>query len=302
VRVSVIIATWNGCDVLGPCLDSVLAQEVEGGFETIVVDNASTDATPALLERYEGRIRVIVNDHNAGFADANNLASAEARGEILFFLNSDTELISTDVLERVAQAAEAPGVGVAGPMLLNPDHTLQPSCAGHPSVARSLLVGSGLHRLMPDRILARAAPEFWSHERSADTGWLMGAAIASKADVFRQLGGFWSTMYAEDQDYAYRVRERGLRVRFESSAKVMHWGNHSGAQRWSSAERATRVANAEIVFLRSHYGRLRGGVIRTIVWAGYASRAVAHRALGREAPAGVYSAMARVYASRASRA
>jgi N-acetylglucosaminyl-diphospho-decaprenol L-rhamnosyltransferase len=299
VRVSVIIATWNAADVLDPCLASVAAQKVEGGFETIVVDNASSDHTREVLAAHGDRIRVIANDHNARFAGANNQASAEARGDVLFFLNSDTELLAPDVLERLAQSVESDGVGLVGPLLLNPDGSVQPSCAGHPTIGRSLLVASGLHRLAPGRLLARAAPEFWSHDHPIDTGWLMGAAIATRADLFRELGGFWSTMYAEDQDFAYRVQKRGLRVRFEPSAKVMHVGNHSLSQRWSSAERAERVARAELEFLRTHRGRLARAAIRAIVGTGYALRALAHALLGRESAAAVYRAMARVYWSRA---
>jgi GT2 family glycosyltransferase len=299
LRVSVIIATWNAADVLGRCLESVAAQHVEGGFETIVVDNASTDNTEAVLAAHGDRIRVIANDHNARYAGANNQASAEARGDVLFFLNSDTELLAPDVLERLARVVESNGVGLAGPMLVNPDGSIQPSCAGHPTIGRSLLLASGLHRLVPNWLIARVAPEFWSHDQPIDTGWLMGAAIATRADLFRELGGFWSTMYAEDQDFAYRVHERGLRVRFEPSAKVMHVGNHSLSQRWSDAERAARVAGAELVFLRTHRGRLAGAAIRGIVGTGYAARAVANALIGRDRRAGVYRTMARVYRSRA---
>jgi GT2 family glycosyltransferase len=297
--VSVIIATWNAADVLDACLDSVAAQRVEGGFETIVVDNASTDNTRDVLGARDDGIRVIANDRNARFAGANNQASAEARGNVLFFLNSDTELLGPDVVERVAQVVESEGVGLAGPLLVNPDGSVQPSCAVHPTVGRSLLLAGGLHRLLPDRLLARVAPEFWSHDRPIDTGWLMGAAIATRAALFRELGGFWSTMYAEDQDFAYRLRERGLRIRFEPSVKVMHVGNHSLSKRWSDSERAEQVARAELVFLRTHRGRPARAAIRAIVGSGYALRALAHRLLGRDRTAAVYRAMTRVYWSRA---
>ncbi|MEA2450367.1 MAG: hypothetical protein QOG63_2299 [Thermoleophilaceae bacterium] len=298
VRISVIIATWNACDVLGRCLDSVVRQEVSGGFETIVVDNASTDGTADLLRGYADRVTVITNDHNAAYAGANNLAAREARGDVLFFLNSDTELLTPDVLERLASAASAYGVGVAGPMLLNPDGTLQPSCAPYPSVLAAAVVGLGLQRVLPDRLLARVAPQFWSHDRSIDTDWLMGAAIATRADVFRELGGFWQQMYAEDTDLAFRARRRGLRVRFDSGARVMHVGNHSLSQRWSDAERAGRVARAELAFLDTHYGRAHAAAIRAIAGAGYAARTVAHALLRHRDRASVYRSMARVYAGR----
>jgi GT2 family glycosyltransferase len=185
-------------------------------------------------------------------------------------------------------------------MLLNPDGSLQASCAAFPSAALSLLIGSGLHRLAPDRMLARVAPQFWSHDRAIDTDWLMGAALSMRAGVFHELGGFWPIMYCEDQDLAYRVRRRGLRVRFDPSVRTVHVGNHAAAQRWSSVERAKRVARAELSFLRTHYLRPRVAAIRAIAGAAYAGRAIVHAALGRKHPAAVYGAMARVYLRRSA--
>jgi GT2 family glycosyltransferase len=294
-RVSVIIATWNAADVLGPCLDSLERQEVPGGFEMIVVDNASTDSTQALLRRYDDKVRVITNDRNVRYAGGNNQAAQIARGSVLLFLNSDTELRGTDVLERLARVAEDPTAGIVGPMLVNPDGTLQPSCAAHPGIRRALLVGVGAHRLFPNSALARVAPEHWSHDRSTDIDWVKGAAIAIRADLFRELGGFWETMYAEEQDLAYRAQQRGLSVRFERQATVMHIGNHSLAQRWSDAERAARVARAELTFLNKHYRRARAVAIRAITGTAYAGRALLLTILRRPGRARVYRAMAREY-------
>jgi GT2 family glycosyltransferase len=113
--------------------------------------------------------------------------------------------------------------------------------------------------------------------------------------VFRTLGGFWTRMYAEDEDLAYRVGKIGLRVRFDSTVKVMHVGNHSAGQRWSSAQRAERIAEAELEFLRTHYSRLRVVAIRAIVGIAFAARALVHRALGSDQRANVFRAMSRVY-------
>jgi GT2 family glycosyltransferase len=298
LRGSVIIPSWNAGDVLGRCLDSLDRQEVAGGFETIVVDNGSTDGTGKLLSARGDRVRVISNDHNAGYSGANNQAALEARGGVLLLLNSDTELLAPDTLERLVEAAEAPGVGLAGPLLVNPDGSVQPSCAAHPTVIRSLVVGAGLHRLLPDRIRARLAPEFWAHDRPIDTGWLLGAALAIRADVFRELGGLWATEYAEDEDLAYRAQRRGLRVRFDNSARIMHVGNHTLGKSRTDAQRAARVAEAELAFLRTHYSRSRAAAIRAIVGAAYAGRAAVHGVMGRSAEASLYRAMAGVYGSR----
>ena len=296
---SVIIVTWNAAPVLAACLDSIERQVVPGGFETVVVDNASTDDTAALLERYRDRIRIVTNDHNAEFSRANNLGARNAHGRVLFFLNSDTELHGTDTLRRLVEAAEAEEVGLVGPRLLNPDGTLQPSCAALPGVLKAALLATGIHRLLPDRLAARVLPERWSHSCSRDTGWVMGAAFAIRADVFWRLGGLWLVRYAEETELAYRVRRAGLRVRFDNSATVTHIGNFSFGQRWSEPERQAKIAKAELALLRSHYPRLRATAIRTIMLGGYSGRVVVHRLLRRPAKAAVYREMTRVYAAPA---
>ena len=291
---SVIIVTWNAGDVLGACLDSLARQRIDGGFETIVVDSGSTDATAELLAARDDVI-VISKPDNVGFSAGNNEAARRARGRVLLFMNSDTELLDENVLARLAEVASRPGVAIAGPRLENPDGTLQPSCAGHLGVGRALLVSSGLHRLLPDRALARVSPEHWSHDRAADTGWLQGAALAVPADVFAELGGFWPRLYAEDTDLAYRAQQRGLRVVYDPSVRVMHIGNHSLAKRLDAAERAATVAQAELAFMGEHFGRPRAALVRAITLGGFAARALVLGALGRRERSSVYRAMARVY-------
>lgn len=270
---------------------------MEGGFETIVVDSGSTDGTAELLRARED-VRTVLKTENVGFARGNNEAAGLARGEVLFFLNPDTLLLSPNVLATLGRVARRPGVGLVGPRLENPDGSLQPSCAAHPGARRALLLASGVHRLLPDRVRARAVPEHWSHDHARDTGWLMGAAIAIRAELFAEVGGFWLTVYGEDTDLARRLQKRGLRVRYEPSARVMHIGNHSGAKRWDPTQRAEQVARADVALLSKHFSRRRAATIRLIMFAGAAVRYVVHRRLGHDQRAAVHRAMARVYASR----
>ena len=293
-----IIPSWNAGAVLGPCLESLARQELRGGFEIIVVDNGSTDETEEVLARHRERVRVIRNERNAGYSASNNQAAAAARGEVLYLLNSDTELLDRDVLEQLAAAVETPGVGLAGPKLLNPDGTLQPSCAAHPSLTRSLLMAAGLHRVLPNAVRRTVDPASWSHESATGTGWLLGAVLAMPAALYRELGGLWEHEYAEDEDIAFRIAQRGLAVRFVPTARVMHVGNFTLGQHRTDAQRAARVAEAELAFLRAHYSRPRATAIRTVVWLGYAGRALVHRALGHRARAAVFRSMAGVYRER----
>jgi GT2 family glycosyltransferase len=292
----VIIPCWNAEEVLDACLDTLRAQAVPGGFETIVVDDASSDASAAVLARRPEEITLITHPENRGFSAACMSGVDAARGEILFFLNTDTELCSPDVIARLAADLDDPSVGLVGPLLVNADGSLQSSCAAVPSLTTTLLLSSGVHLLLPDRALARVAPHRWSHDSPRDTGWLRGAAIALRADVFRAVGGFSPEYYGQDLDLGYLVGAHGLRVHFDPTVRVMHLDDHSQSQRWSAPERSARVAVAELAFLRRRLRRPRAVAIRAITGTGYAVRAVVHRALGRREPAAVYAAMARVYA------
>jgi GT2 family glycosyltransferase len=293
MRHSAIVVTWNAGEVLDRCLESLSLQEVDGGLETIVVDNASTDGTEAVLARHADRIRVIRNDRNLGFSLGNNQGAAGASGELLHFLNSDTELLDRDVLQRLAGTLDEHGVGLAGPRLVNPDGTLQPSCTAYPTVLRALVVSSGLHRVLPDRALARVSPRHWSHDESRNTDWLLGAALSVRAEVFREVGGFWPIQYAEEEDLARKIQQRGLAVRYVHDVSVMHVQNFSNQQRWSSPERGGREAAAKAAFLAKHYSRPSAAAIRLITAGGLAGRSAILRRMGEIERADAYRAMAR---------
>src|SRR6185437_6384276 len=86
--ISIIIDTFNHAAYLPQAIESVLAQDAKlDEAEIIVVDDGSTDETPALMERFEG-VRYI-RKANGGQASAFNAGMKEARGELLFFLNGD---------------------------------------------------------------------------------------------------------------------------------------------------------------------------------------------------------------------
>src|SRR5688572_2370036 len=103
-RASVVVVTHNNLLFTKLCLHSVLAQTDDVAYELIVVDNASTDDTPAYLRELASlnpHVRVICNDTNRGFAAANNQGLAIARGKVLVLLNNDT-IVSRGWLSRLA--------------------------------------------------------------------------------------------------------------------------------------------------------------------------------------------------------
>lgn len=108
--VSVVIAAFNHGDYLPQAIESVLSQDYPL-VELILVDDGSTDNTPAVLDRYKESARAI-RQRNAGQSCALNRGWAEARGEILAYLGSDDVLERTAVSRAVALLQAAPGVAL----------------------------------------------------------------------------------------------------------------------------------------------------------------------------------------------
>jgi GT2 family glycosyltransferase len=281
--------------VLARCLDSVERQRLDGDLETIVVDDASTDGTGELLRGRAPAIRVLTLERNSGFSEAINRGARAATGEVLFLLNSDVEFLHPDAMQLLATALRCPRVGLVAPRYERPDGSLQPGCAGHPTIPRALLLSFGAHHLLPDRLLARLAPSQWSHDRSRNVDWIMGAVVGVEAEIFQRVGGYWPLMYGSEQDLAWKVGALGYSVRYVSESRVRHVGNYSNRQRFTEPGRAARVARSELIFLRQHYGRFRRTAIRLITGAGYGARAVILPALGRSGRAAEYRAMAGIY-------
>jgi GT2 family glycosyltransferase len=122
--ISVILVQYNNGALT---LDAVrtLRGHSRSPHEIIVVDNASTDNSLLLLRKNLQDITVVENGENLGFGAANDLASRQARGEILLFLNNDT-LCQGDILTPAEDAFAGDGtVGVLGPALTHPDGSFQ---------------------------------------------------------------------------------------------------------------------------------------------------------------------------------
>ena len=144
---SIVIVNWNTEALLRDCLHSVLAGLGPLAAEVIVIDNASSDGSVAMLRAEFPAVQLIETGRNLGFAGGNNVALRVARGRHVMLLNTDT-LVHGDVLPRAVAWMDAhPGVGVMGPRVLNADGTVQPSSSAFPSLKHLAMQTLGLTRI-----------------------------------------------------------------------------------------------------------------------------------------------------------
>lgn len=150
MRLSIIIVNWKSTEYLGGCLKALFRHLDDLEWEVIVVDNASEDGCEAMLMREFPRVTLLKAAENLGFARANNLGVKSCHGEILLFLNPDTE-VADDSLQRMAAWLEThPRVGVVGARLLNSDKSpQQTSVQAFPTLRNQFLDSEFLRRRFP---------------------------------------------------------------------------------------------------------------------------------------------------------
>jgi len=187
VTISVVIPTCNQALYLREAIDSALAQTLPP-FEVIVVDDGSTDGTPAILSEYGGRIRTI-RQANAGVAAARNTGMAAATGAYIAFLDSD-DAWALDKLERQAARFKTdPGLGLV-----------------HGGVEHMDAAGVTCSVVL-DGLEGWVAGDMLRFDRIVIAG--PGSNIMVPTHVAREIGGFDSRLPpSEDWDFCYRVASR----------------------------------------------------------------------------------------------
>jgi len=218
-EVSIIIPVFNRAELTRQCLETTY-RTAPDFCEIIVIDNGSTDETPAYLagEAAAGRVTVIRSERNLGFARACNLGALKAQGRLLIFLNNDT-IPTPGWVEAMVQAAARPGVGIVGARLLYPDGRIQ-----HAGIVFRRGAPIHLHRFAPADAPAAG--------RRRDFDMVTAACMLIPRELFLKLGGFDETFLNgfEDVDLCLRVRSLGLRVVYEPEAVVYHLESQSSGR------------------------------------------------------------------------
>src|SRR5258708_14093708 len=125
---SVIIINWNSAEYLRGCLDCLYRQTKGIWFEVIVIDNASYDGCEKILREEFPEVGFIQSAENLGFSKANNAAYLRSKGELILFLNPDTEIIGDAVQKMAACLRDRASAGAAGTPLPKSDRSPQQSC------------------------------------------------------------------------------------------------------------------------------------------------------------------------------
>ena len=211
-RASVVVLTHDNLAFSRMCLASVLENTEYPNYELIVVDNASTDGTVEELKRLSGsiaNIKVILNDHNAGFGPGNNQGLAAATGEILVLLNNDT-VVPRGWLTRLARHLDDASIGLVGP-------ATNRSC-------NEAQIDIPYQTYGEFQAVARSQGERYERERLPIRMPMM-FCVAFRRDTYERIGPLderYEVGMFEDEDYALRAKAAGLHVAWTPEVYVHH--------------------------------------------------------------------------------
>lgn len=253
---SIIIVNWNTRQLLKQCLESVgenIQSTPNFSIETIVLDNASTDASVELVKKEFPWVTLIESHQNLGFAGGNNQAIHQSCGRHVLLLNPDT-LIKPDGLKTLIVFMDSnPQAGAAGSMLLNPDGTLQTSCYPAPTLVREFWRLFHLDTIRPFGIYRMAN---WDTEQAREVDVIQGASLILRRTALNQVGLLDDTyfMYTEEVDLCYRLQKSGWSLYWVPHSKVIHYGGQSTQQ--VAVKMFLCLYESKLIFIRKHYGWL----------------------------------------------
>jgi len=269
VDLSIIIVNWNVRDLLRDCLRSIDAGRGDLTLEVIVVDSASSDGSVGMVAAEFPWVRLIARDDNVGFPKGNNLGLAASNGRVVLLLNPDT-VVSAGALPLMVTYLEThPDIGALGPMVLNPDGSIQSSRRRFPTMATAFFESAWSDGLAPG-LLRRYYALDLPDDEAADVDWVIGACIMVPRTVYESVGGLDEAyyMYSEELDWCRRIKAAGWRVVYYPEARITHHYGKSSEQ--AVTARHINFNRAKLRYFRKYHGRLSAAVLRAFLLAVYA--------------------------------
>lgn len=231
--VSVIIINYNTFSLTCDCIRSVKAHTHGVAYELIVVDNASPKDDPDEFLKIFPDITVIKSATNGGFAAGNNIGIANASGDVILLLNSDTILHEDSISTAAKYLQGKADVGALTVHLTYQDGSYQRNARAFRSIRNELLdlMRPVLYLLPYERRARLMLNQYFNGDMNMECDWVSGAFFMFKRAVLDKLPAkklderFF--MYGEDQLWCYQFKETGYKSFFLSDTKLVHIANAS---------------------------------------------------------------------------
>jgi N-acetylglucosaminyl-diphospho-decaprenol L-rhamnosyltransferase len=238
---SAIIVNYNSGQHLAECLASLHAGVPPLDYEVVVVDNASSDNSEAVVATGDSRVRVVRLPTNTGFAAAANRGARTATADRLLFINPDCVVSAGFLNPLLHELDSSPRHAAVAPFVVNEDGSPQGNARGDPTMLTGLFGRSTLlSRFFPSTRVARRNVLLPESNAAASVDWVSGSCVLVRRKAFDEIGGFDERyfLYWEDADLCRRLRSARWTIRFRPDARVVHVGARSSRLVQALATRA----------------------------------------------------------------
>lgn len=229
---SIIILSYNTKDITGRCLDKMrVAKEycekrLGNKVQVIVVDNASSDGSAALIKSDYPWVKLITSKDNLGFSKGNNLAMRQTKTPFILLLNSDVYLSEESLYKALAYFRVNLNCDSLGAKLTYSTGKLQPSAGNLPSPLNLIFWILGLSKLpLLNKFVSPFHPKDKKYfSKAHQVGWVMGAFFMFKREVYERTGGFDENlfMHMEEVEWCKRIIKRGYKIWYVPSVEAVH--------------------------------------------------------------------------------
>ncbi len=256
---SIIIINYKTFEVTSECITSVyklLKKEIPEKIEVIVVDNGSGKGEVVKFHKLRDKagFKFLSSEKNLGFSGGCNFGAEMAEGQILFFLNSDTQ-VKKGVSEMINFLIKNQKVGIIGAKLEKPNGKIEKSAGKFYNLLNLFLMlflsgeKLGLVRFAPTKV------------RKVD--WVSGGALMIKKNLFQKLEGFDEEyfMYVEDMDLCLRSQKEGLETFYFADSRIIHKEHGSGSRKFA----IYNIYRSLLVFYKKNRSSLEYNIARLLL-------------------------------------
>ncbi len=265
MKLSIVIVNLNTSDLTVDCIRSIEKYSGDLSFEIILIDNGSTDESVKVFQKvkqekfWRGRLTLISNKINTGYAKANNQGIRNAKGEYTLLLNNDTLVHKNALQNLISFAEQTPDAGVVGSKLLNIDKSLQMSCYNFPTITNAIRE----YWFGKKGLFEKFAPKGVG---PATVDSVVGAVflITPKAKNIVGLLDERYFAYFEDIDYCRQVWKKGMKVYYLPNSVITHYHGVTFGKLAEENERWKKLIPSSKIY----HGTLKHYIINTILWLG----------------------------------
>lgn len=225
--VSIVILNRNGLDYLKVLFKDFKETICYPNYEIIVVDNGSSDESVEYLKSLDLPLKVIENNSNESFSEANNKAVEESNGEYIVLLNNDMEPIYGWLNHMMETYLKGDDIGIVGAKLIFPFREDDPTALKTQNEGIKFMELNGFYEpddgyTVPYNI---KEGDVFIEDKEREIGSVLGASLLIKKDIYQELGGLdeeFAYNY-EDIDLCFKAIDNGYKVVYNPNAQLYHY-------------------------------------------------------------------------------